>query len=211
MESLVNCLMCGTHYKRAPTWSKLFLYELDSSTCTRCFSKFEVTQSTIDFTDFQASLYEGAVDSVYSLYTYNEAMKEYLHQYKFLQDVALAKVFAQKLQEAFQSREGIVVPIPMHPEKMLLRTFAQVEELLIAARIPYQRLLTKTSSDSQGKKTKMERLKTANLFEAIQTIEAKNYILFDDIYTTGATIHHAAKILKDAGAKRVDAITLIKG
>lgn len=138
-------------------------------------------------------------------------MKEYLHQYKFLQDVALAKVFAQELKQAFQSREGIIVPIPMHPEKLVLRTFAQVEELLIAAKIPYEQLLTKTSLDTQGKKTKMERLITANLFETIKTIEAKNYILFDDIYTTGATIHHAAKILKDAGAKRVDAITLIKG
>lgn len=207
----MNCLLCGTPFQSTPTWSKLFLYELDSSTCSRCFDKFEISESTIDFTDFVGTSYEGAVDSVFSLYTYNEAMKEYLHQYKFLQDVALAKVFARKLQHAFQPKEGIVVPIPVHPEKLVLRTFAQVEELLSAAQISFQQLLTKTASDSQGKKTKKERLKTTNLFEALQTIEATNYILFDDIYTTGATIHHAAKILKDAGAKRVDAITLIKG
>jgi len=207
----MTCLICGTLYQSTPTWSKLFLYELDSSTCRRCFEKFEVSESTIDFTDFQGTPYEGAVDSVYCLYTYNEPMKEYLHQYKFLQDIALAKVFAGKLQQAFQTKEGIVVPIPMHPEKLILRTFAQVDELLNAAQVPFQQLLTKTASDSQGKKTKMERLKTINLFKTIVNIEATNYILFDDIYTTGATIHHAAKILKDAGSKRVDAITLIKG
>lgn len=207
----MNCLICGTHYQSTPTWSKLFLYQLDSSTCTRCFEKFEVSESAIDFTDFLGTTYEGAVDSVFSLYTYNEPMKEYLHQYKFLQDVALAKVFAEKLQQAFHTKEGIVVPIPMHPEKLVLRTFAQVDELLSAAQIPYQHQLIKTASEVQGKKTKKERLKTTNLFEAIQTIEATNYILFDDIYTTGATIHQAAKILKEAGAKRVDAITLIKG
>ena len=65
-------------------------------------------------------------------------MKEFLHQYKFLQDVALAKVFSQKLQQAFQKKEGIVIPIPMHPEKLKLRTFAQVDELLKAAQIPLQ-------------------------------------------------------------------------
>lgn len=207
----MTCLICGTPYQSTPTWSKLFLYQLDSSTCTRCFDKFEISEATNDFTDFVGTPYEGAVDSVFSLYTYNEAMKEYLHQYKFLQDVALGKVFAEKLQQTFQGKEGIIVPIPMHPEKLVLRTFAQVDELLNAAQIPFQQLLIKTKSEAQGKKTKKERLKTTTLFEAIQTIEATNYILFDDIYTTGATIHHAAKVLKDAGAKRVDAITLIKG
>ncbi|MEK3978419.1 ComF family protein [Psychrobacillus sp. FSL K6-2836] len=207
----MNCLLCGTPFQSTPTWSKLFLYELDSSTCTKCFGKFEISESTIDFTDFLGTPYEGAVDSVFCLYTYNEAMKEYLHQYKFLQDFALAKVFAGKLQHAFQAKEGIVVPIPMHPEKLVFRTFSQVDELLNVAQISYQQFLIKTKAEAQGKKTKKERLKTTNLFEAIQTIEATNYILFDDIYTTGATIHHAAKVLKDAGAKRVDAITLIKG
>lgn len=207
----MTCLICGAPYQSTPTWSKLFLYQLDSSTCTRCFQKFKLSEATINFTDFLGTPYEGAVDSVFSLYIYNEPMKEYLHQYKFLQDVALARVFAPKLQQAFQAKEGIVVPIPMHPEKLVLRTFAQVDELLNAAHIPFQNLLMKTTSTTQGKKTKRERLETTNLFEAITSIEATNYILFDDIYTTGATIHHAAKILKDAGAKRVDAITLIKG
>lgn len=207
----MTCLICGTLYQPSATWSRLFIYELDSSTCKRCFANFEVSKSTIDYTDFLGTPYEGAVDSVFCLYSYNEPMKEYLHQYKFLQDVALAKVFSGKLKKAFQKKEGIVVPIPMHPEKLKLRTFSQVDELLNAAQIPFQQLLTKTTSDSQGKKTKKERLKTTNLFEVIGIIEATNYILFDDIYTTGATIHHAAKILKDAGAKRVEVITLIKG
>lgn len=207
----MNCLVCGNLFQATPTWSKLFLYELNSFTCLRCFEKFEISESTIDFIDFVGTPYEEVVDSVFCLYTYNEPMKEYLHQYKFLQDVALAKVFAGKLQYVFQAKEAIVVPIPMHPEKLVLRTFAQVDEMLNAAQISYQQLLIKTKTEAQGKKTKKERLKTTNLFEAIQTIEATNYILFDDIYTTGATVHHAAKVLKDAGAKRVDAITLIKG
>lgn len=211
MESFMTCLICGTPYQSTPTWSKLFLNQLDSSTCTRCFEKFDISESNINFTDFVGTPYEGAADSVYCLYTYNEPMKEYLHQYKFLQDVALAKVFARKIQQVFQTKENIVVPIPMHPEKLVLRTFSQVDELLNAAQIPYQQLLVKTKSETQGKKTKNERLKTTNLFESMSNIEETNYILFDDIYTTGTTIHHAAKILKDSGAKRVDAITLIKG
>ena len=207
----MNCLICGTVFQPAPTWGKLFLYENESSTCDKCFSKFTKSDATIEFRDFQGTRYEGALDAVTALYLYNEAMKSYLHQYKFLQDIALAQVFAKTLHGAFEGKEGIVVPIPMHPEKLIQRTFAQVDELLNSAGIPFQHLLTKTVTSEQGKKTRKERLEASPLFEVRASVEAKNYILFDDIYTTGATIHQAAKLLKDAGATSVEAITLIKG
>ena len=171
--------------------------------------KFEKSDNGFDFSDFIGTKYEGVITHVTSLYTYNEAMKDYLHQYKFLQDVALASVFAGELKAL--SLNGIVVPIPMHPEKLKIRTFSQVEELLNQATIPYQQLLTKTTTSEQGKKSKKERLEAENLFELINEVETKHYILFDDIYTTGATVHQAAKVLKDAGATSVEAITLIKG
>ncbi|TQR17368.1 ComF family protein [Psychrobacillus vulpis] len=207
----MNCLICGNPFYSAPTWRKLFLYEVDASTCNRCYSKFQKADTAVDFLDFKGTIYEEAVDSVTALYAYNEAMKSYLHQYKFLQDVALATVFATDLSQLFENKEGIVVPIPMHLEKLQIRTFAQVDELLNSASIPFKHLLVKTATSEQGKKSKKERLKATPLFEVIGKVEEKTYILFDDIYTTGTTIHHAAKVLKDAGAKKVEAITLIKG
>jgi len=47
--------------------------------------------------------------------------------------------------------------------------------------------------------------------EANSAITGKRILLIDDIYTTGATIHQAAKALKEIGATKVEAITLIKG
>lgn len=207
----MNCLICGSTLQSPPTWRKLFLYEIEPTACNRCLSKFENSTPEIDFTDFKGTHYEGAVDSVTTLYSYNEAMKSYLHQYKFLQDVALAQVFAEELRQTFETREGTVVPIPMHPEKLLQRTFAQVDELLNYAGISFKQLLAKTATSEQGRKSKKERLEASPLFEVTEKVEAQIYILFDDIYTTGTTIHHAAKVLMEVGAKRVDAITLIKG
>lgn len=207
----MNCLLCGNPFQSPPTWKKLFLVEIEAPACSRCLSKFEKAGKQFDFTDFIGTSYEGAVDSVTSLYSYNEAMKSYLHQYKFLQDIALAQVFAEELRHLFEVREGIVVPIPMHPEKLMLRTFAQVDELLNSAEVPFQHALAKTATNEQGRKSKKERLEASPLFEVTGKIEAHHYILFDDIYTTGATIHHASKVLKEAGAKSVEAITLIKG
>ena len=41
-------------------------------------------------------------------------------------------------------------------------------------------------------------------------IQNTTYILVDDIYTTGTTLRHAAAVLKEAGAGRVEAVTLIR-
>lgn len=204
-------MICGSIFSRPATWRRLFLYEIEIASCDRCHQKFERAEDSFDFSDFIGTAYEGAVDQVTSLYTYNEAMKNFLHQYKFLQDIALAGVFAREINELLRIKQGMVVPIPMHPEKLKERTFSQVEELLSKAEIPFQNLLVKTTSSVQGKKSKKERLEAGILFESIKDVQPVHYILFDDIYTTGATIHHAAKVMKDAGAKSVEAITLIKG
>ena len=38
----------------------------------------------------------------------------------------------------------------------------------------------------------------------------KKILLLDDIYTTGSTVNECSRILKTAGAKKVDVITIAK-
>ena len=151
------------------------------------------------------------MDQVTSLYTYNEAMREYLHQFKFLQDVALASVFANELRTLLKGN-ATIVPIPMHPEKRIQRTFAHVDELLKSARIPFTHLLEKTGTEAMGEKSRAQRLAMEPLFTVKPgtAIQPGTYILVDDIYTTGTTLRHAATVLKEAGATRVEAVTLIR-
>jgi predicted amidophosphoribosyltransferase len=40
---------------------------------------------------------------------------------------------------------------------------------------------------------------------------AKNILLIDDIYTTGSTVDECARVLKEAGAGRVDVLTFAAG
>ncbi|WP_234898348.1 ComF family protein [Bacillus altitudinis] len=72
--------------------------------------------------------------------------------------------------------------------------------------------LIKVHQSKQSKKRKNERLHQQNLFQLRQSnpIVLKDVVLIDDIYTTGATVYHAAKILKGAGAKSVSSFTLIR-
>ncbi|MEA0554046.1 ComF family protein [Lysinibacillus irui] len=140
-------------------------------------------------------------------------MKDFLHQFKFLQDVALAKVFRQELYTRFKKEKATIIPIPMHPLKQQERTFSHTEELLKAAHVPYIQLLEKTTTETQSSKNREQRIHSAPLFRLMTDVhvEHKDYLLFDDIKTTGTTLQHAADVLKQAGAKNVQYFTLIEG
>lgn len=192
-----HCLLCSQPLQLNASWKTLLTRQFPPSICEKCLARFERNVSQ-----------ESA-----SLYRYNDAMKDLLHQYKFLQDVALAKVFRQELYTHFKNEKATIIPIPMHPEKQKERTFAHMDELLKAAKIPYLQLLEKTTMESQSSKTREERLKTAPFFKlrSDATVEHKEYLLFDDIKTTGTTLQHASLALIEAGAKNVRIFTLISG
>ncbi|AMQ07547.1 ComF family protein [Sporosarcina psychrophila] len=197
-----SCLLCETPIAEKPSWKALLALEKLTEICQDCSKKFQRADIKEE---------EPFLDQITSLYTYNEAMREYLHQYKFLQDVALASVFANELRTLLKGK-ATIVPIPMHPEKRMQRTFAHVDELLKSARIPFSHLLEKTGTEAMGEKSKAQRLAMEPLFKLKQgtAIQPGTYILVDDIYTTGTTLRHAATVLKEAGATRVDAVTLIR-
>ncbi|WP_025116715.1 ComF family protein [Lysinibacillus fusiformis] len=190
-----HCLLCSQLLKPSVTWKTLLIKQFTPTICTRCTARFEHSQS------------------ITALYQYNEAMKDYLHQFKFLQDVALAKVFRQELYTRFNKEKAMILPIPMHPLKQQERTFSHTNELLKAANIPYIQLLEKTTTETQGSKNREQRLRAVPLFRLKEgaNVEHKDYLLFDDIKTTGTTLQHAADVLMQAGAKNVQYFTLIEG
>ncbi|WP_251658516.1 ComF family protein [Sporosarcina aquimarina] len=196
------CLLCMKPISEVASWQSFFGIEKKKTLCDDCSKRF-----------VRADIKEegDVLDAVHSLYEYDEAMRDWLHQYKFLQDVALAQVFSNELRRAFSNKDTIV-PIPMHPERARNRTFAHVETLLDGAKRPYVQLLTKTNTTVMGEKSRHERLNMGQLFELVPgaVVQPITYRLVDDIYTTGTTLRRAATVLKQAGAARVEAVTLIR-
>lgn len=197
-----ECLLCEAVLSTFPSWQGLIGREKEKIICESCSKTFE-RADIVSETRY--------LMSVMSLYAYNEAMQNYLHQFKFMQDIALAAVFQQELRSVLSKGKNIV-PIPVHPEKRIVRTFGQVEAMLDAAQITYDQKLEKTNDTVMSGKTRQERMATQSLFrlKPNATIKHETYTLVDDIYTTGTTLNEAAKVLLQAGAKGVEAVTLIR-
>ena len=200
--SIDFCLFCQKPNETSPTWKGLLERQFQSLKCEQCAKKFCRVDKTID--------------GVFCMFDYNEAMREYFHRLKFMKDVMLVYMFQQEIYDAFRNFQKtyphhIITPIPMHEENKKIRTFSHVEELLLAASVPFSYALKKITTETQSKKTRRQRLETKKLFETISEVKGKHFIIFDDIKTTGVTLQLAKEALIYAGATSVKLIAFSGG
>lgn len=144
------------------------------------------------------------------LYSYNDAMKDLMHRYKFQGDYLLRHIFQREMtQRAIEQQADYIVPIPVTVHTMQKRGFNQVAGLLTC---PLSNFLTTISREkrAQSTKSRQERLSTPQPFQLIDTTHFydKRILLVDDVYTTGRTIYHASSLFRNAGAKEVMGLSL---
>ncbi|WP_256243294.1 ComF family protein [Bacillus sp. V3B] len=155
----------------------------------------------------------GCLEKNQSLFFYNDFLQEVIAQFKFRGDYILAKVFSESLLEKLTGRQvDLIVPIPLSPERLQERGFNQAEALINEAGLQPTNLLKRTHSEKQSKKSRKERIHVQQVFQLEPTtLEEKRILLIDDIYTTGSTLRHAAKVLVNHGATTVTSITIARG
>ena len=129
----------------------------------------------------------------------------------------LAELIKERVWKKMETKDWLVIPIPLSKNKMRRRGYNQAELIAkeLSDNICADVLLKKFHTKSQVEvKDKEERL--ANIigsFEAknSETITGKKIILIDDVLTTGATMREAKKVLKQAGAKKVVGVVVARG
>lgn len=149
-----------------------------------------------------------------SLYVYNEFLKEVISRYKFRGDYVLAKVFSNEVGKMVKRlTSDLLVPIPLSEERLFERGFNQAAAIVVEAGLFPSHVLKRIHTEKQSKKTREDRihLKDVFQFEGDVDVVGKRVLLIDDIYTTGSTLMHAAKLLKQKGVTSVSAITIARG
>lgn len=158
---------------------------------------------------------------------YAGPLKDLILGYKFearldfgrrLQECALAAFERGLEMHPELSDLGLLVPVPLHPRRLLSRGFNQSRELarLIAARhaLPIrqealERVRRTTPQMELSRQARAENIRGA--FSAKRhMLSGKAVLLVDDIITTGATLEECARAMLDAGAARVDVLVLAR-
>lgn len=160
-------------------------------------------------------------DAAASWAVYGGVLREAIHAMKYRQDVGLGEYFSTFLISLLKTRQwmfDIVIPVPASHDRKKERGYNQAD-LLSHPIADYFRmehaekaLFRTKETGTQVRRSKVERdeyLKDA--FSANPaTLKERKVLLVDDIITTGSTINHCAKALKEAGASQVMAISVAK-
>ncbi|MFH0857726.1 MAG: ComF family protein [Candidatus Magasanikbacteria bacterium] len=164
---------------------------------------------------------------VYTLYSYKQpSIKILVELFKYKQIEELHTFFHKFLFQHLSHKKELflhyyyIVPVPLHKRRYNERGFNQAEYLAksiaLALNKEYVPLLErKKYTKQQVKMNREKRLRNLeNAFvinEEFGTLQGKNILLVDDVYTTGATLEECAKVLHDAGANIVGGITFARG
>lgn len=165
-------------------------------------------------------------DKVFPLLSYRLWNKELMFRWKIQGERVLSSVFARMMKEALTVlNEKILIPVPPRKGKIRKNGWDQIEELctFLERRYGFKvlRIMERKSSKQHKKLNRTERLDTIKnsyamcnqkvLYKELKKIGGKlpeKVCLIDDVCTTGSTIESCAAILKEAGIKHVNAVTL---
>jgi ComF family protein len=220
-----RCLGCGEHgaYFCADCLNKIFLK--DERICPMC------GRPAIGGLTHPGCQRPWGLDGLTSIFANEGVFKKAIKKlkYKFVTDLAsdLVELFLSFCGEDkgfarfCQTAPVIFVPIPLHDRRQRWRGFNQAELLgqmiaqnlgigfapdLIVRQRPTK---PQVGLDKNSRRRNIRFAFKKNPNSKFITINY-NFLLFDDVWTSGATLHEAGKILKRNGAAKVWGLTLAR-
>jgi ComF family protein len=144
-----------------------------------------------------------------------------IRRFKFGGELALGRWLAERWLHAVtidvQACPDVLVAIPLGSQRFAERGFNQARELLrvwapaLGCAVRDGALVRKRETAAQSALDRAARRRNVrNAFVWLGAPPPPHVVLVDDVMTTGATLDAAARVLKRAGAKRVDVWVLAR-
>jgi ComF family protein len=162
-----------------------------------------------------------AFDAAVAAYRSRGVVRFVILQFKYNRQLHLRHPVAEWLQEAMNDARlrdrnfDCIVPVPLHPARFRERGFNQAELLarILGQRISVtlsralERTRYTTTQTAFDRIDRMENLRGAFRLRKRIDMRGLQVLLVDDILTTGSTLSECARVLREAGALSVYAVT----
>ena len=185
--------------------------------CDQCFSDLRIVEgkcpmcsgrSLQGWTHNRCRKKQG-MEGLSAMWSYRDPrVKKIIKGIKYRRYKDLIKEIMERVDGNIEA--DFIVPIPLYWQRLNDRGFNQAEE--IARYLDKQKLVdilvrkkkTKQLAEMRTKEERSEEIKGVfELKKEAKRIVGKKILLVDDVYTSGATMREAAKVLKRNGAREV--------
>lgn len=203
---------------------------MGSPLCTQCGRSFASDQG-VDHVCGACRNENYAFQGARAVGRYGGALRAVIQHYKYRGCEPLAKPLGQLLWDACW-RYGLmddvdaIVPVPLHRQRLRNRGFNQADLLLrqwprLAASqgVPFDGRQILSNALVRRRRTAPQagldrNARQANLRRAFalgtENVGGRRILLVDDVFTTGATVHACAQVLRRGGAASVKVLTLAR-
>lgn len=150
-------------------------------------------------------------DATLALWLYEFPCDRLVQALKYRAWLALAPFFARRLAAQPLAGADLLVPMPLHPDRLAQRGFNQAAEIarnlckrtrIVFAPRGARRVRDTTAQTDLPYEERARNVRGA--FACDLDLSGKRVAVVDDVMTTGATLNELAKVLKRAGAARVE-------
>jgi ComF family protein len=198
----IECVGCGKN---------------DILLCLDCFNSIKINKA-----EFFSTKY---IDQIHISASFHQPLLQkiiHLYKYSYIEKLSgdLSKLTIDYYSQIENKADNpIIIPVPLHSKRLLVRCFNQSELIAqnLCQEFDYQlknNLISRVKHTEQqaklNKKGRVENIRGAFKILDKVFIKNRNFIIIDDLYTTGSTVAGIAKLLKDNGANQVWCLVIAK-
>lgn len=217
-----NCFGCGRWGSYLCPNCRQLIKPLRRAICPLC------AQTTLAGWTHYRCRQKAGLEGLIAPFSYQSPLKELIKALKYQRIQAIADLLAElMIEQLVQSKiliywrknNFIFLPLPLFPLRQLWRGFNQTEIILNKIcqqlSLPYcsDLLFRSRWTKEQARlpfSKRRENIVGSFRVKDSEQIKAKNFILFDDVWTTGSTLKEGAAVLRRQGANKVWALVLAR-
>ncbi len=204
-----NCIKCGNEGSLICIWC---IEEALPAVVDRCY---RCNKLSGDSRTCPACRRHTVINHLWVRTEYSEYARQVVHAMKFRYSNEAAELIARELKSTIPvlAKETLIIHVPTITNHIRQRGFDHsrviARHLSRLNKLEHLSALLRLGQARQVGASRLERIAHVQYsFEMRQTINLKGarVLLVDDVITTGATLEAAARVLRQAGAIRIDAV-----